>query len=64
MMNDEKPTSKFWLGNGVMAVAMVMLLFMGKLWESMGAAAMGLWITVVALGVYLLMSDKGTSSGG
>ncbi len=59
MMNDDKPTTKFWLGNGIMAVAMLLLLFMGRLWEVMGAGAMVLWGVLVAAGVTLLMSDKG-----
>ncbi len=59
MMNDEKPTTKFWLGNGLMALAMLLLLFMGRLWEVMGAGAMVLWGVLVAAGVTLLMSDKG-----
>ena len=58
MMNDEKPTNKFWLGNGIMALAMLLLLFMGRLWEVMGAGAMVLWGVLVAAGVTLLMSDK------
>ena len=58
MMNDEKPTPKFWLGNGIMAAAMLMLLLMGRLWEIMGAGAMVLWTVMVGVGVYLLMTDK------
>lgn len=57
-MKDDKPTAKFWLGNGVMALAMIMLLFMGQLWASLGITAMVLWAVVVGLGVYLLMGDK------
>jgi len=58
MSNPNKRT-QFWLGNVVMAIAMVMLLFMGQIWELMGAAAMGLWIALVVGGLYLLMKDKG-----
>lgn len=57
-MNDSEKTGKFWLGNAVLAVAMVMLLFMGKLWEILGSSAMGLWIAVVAAGAWLLLSEK------
>ena len=57
-MNDDKPTVKFWLGNAVLAVALLLLLFMGQLWEAMGVGAMVLWGLVVAAGVYLMMSDK------
>jgi hypothetical protein len=57
-MNDDKPTTKFWLGNGILALALLLLLFMGQLWEAMGIGAMVLWGLVVAVGVYLLMNDK------
>jgi hypothetical protein len=58
-MDKEKPSAQFWLGNGVLAVALLMLLAMGRLWEVMGSGAMVLWVVVVAIGVYLLASDKG-----
>ena len=58
MMNDEKPSTKFWLGNGVLAIALLMLLVMGRLWEVMGIGAMVLWVLLVIVGVYLLMNDK------
>jgi hypothetical protein len=57
-MKDSEGSPKFWLGNGVLALALLMLVYMGKLWEMMGAMAMGLWIAVAMVGVYLLMSDK------
>ncbi len=57
-MNNSEPTTNFWLGNAVLGLALVLLLFMGRLWEVLGAWAMGLWIAVAALGVYLVMKDK------
>lgn len=48
----------FWLGNAVLGVALVVLLVMGKLSEALGIWAMLLWIALVGLGVYLLMTDK------
>ena len=57
-MNDDKPSAKFWLGNAVLALALLLLLFMGQLWQAMGVGAMVLWGLVVAVGVYLLMNDK------
>ncbi len=57
-MKDSDNKVKFWLGNAVLAVAMAMLLFMGRLWEIMGSSAMGLWIAVVAAGTWLLLSGK------
>jgi len=62
-MNEPEFTKTFWLGNGILAVAMVVLLFMGRLWEIMGVSAMVLWTALVITGVYLLMKDKGGSTG-
>ncbi|GAB4292048.1 MAG: hypothetical protein Kow0096_06610 [Thiohalomonadaceae bacterium] len=56
MMHDNEFGPNFWLGNAVLALALVMLLFMGSLWESLGAMAMVVWTAVVALGVYLVMT--------
>lgn len=58
-MSDENLSNTFWLGNAILAVAMVFLLFFGSAWESMGMAAMVVWIGMVVLGVYLIMQKKG-----
>jgi hypothetical protein len=55
-MNDKEFGPNFWLGNGILAVALIMLLFMGSMWETFGPIAMVLWTAVVAFGVYLVMS--------
>ncbi|MFA5627590.1 MAG: hypothetical protein WCX90_04555 [Thiohalomonadaceae bacterium] len=52
----EEFNQNFWFGNVILVIALVMLLFMGSLWESLGVIAMVIWIAMVALGVYLLMS--------
>lgn len=54
-MNEEFSQS-FWLGNAILAIALLMLLFMGSLWEALGVLAMVLWAAVVALGVYLVLN--------
>jgi len=54
----DQPSNTFWLGNAVLGVAMLMLLFMGSAWESLGIAAMLIWIGLVGLGVYLIMQKK------
>lgn len=61
-MSNPKHGPKFWLGNGVMALALVVLLFMGTLWQSMGVWAMGLWAALAGLGGYLLMADKDSTN--
>lgn len=60
-MHDSQRSFNFWLGNGILAFAMLLLLFMGSLWSAMGLWAMGLWVGVVAVGVYILMKDKDES---
>jgi uncharacterized membrane protein YraQ (UPF0718 family) len=60
-MNDEERGANFWLGNALLGMAMIMLLYMGYLWELLGIMAMGLWIATVAIGAYLLMSAKGNT---
>lgn len=57
-MNDEKQSLNFWLGNGILAVALLLVLFMGSLWEVLGRGAMVIWIVLVVAGVYLLMKDN------
>lgn len=63
MMNDSKPSAQFWLGNGILALALLLLLFMGQLWELMGIGAMVLWGLLVAAGVYFLMQDNSGPEG-
>ena len=51
-------SKNFWAGNAVLALALIVLLGMGTLAEMLGIWAMLLWIALVGVGVYLLMSDK------
>lgn len=57
-MNTEKRGRNFWIGNGVLALAMLMLFFMGPLSDALGIWAAVLWMIVAAVGMGLLMSDK------
>lgn len=57
-MNTEKRGRSFWIGNGVLAVAMLALLFMGPLSEALGIWAAVLWMALAAVGMALVMSDK------
>jgi len=41
-----------------------MLLFMGHLWELMGAWSLVLWMVMAAGGVYLIAKDKDIGPGG
>lgn len=58
-MNEPKHSLNFWLGNGILAVALLLVLFMGSLWQVIGRGAMVLWVALVVAGVYLLMKDNG-----
>lgn len=50
--------SRFWAGNAVLVVALGVLLNMGALSERFGMGAVVLWMALVALGFYLIMSGK------
>jgi len=62
-MKEPEFSKNFWLGNGILAIAMIVLLFMGRLWQAMGPTAMILWTALVITGVFLLMKDKSGPSG-
>lgn len=53
-----KRSPVFWIGNAVLAFAMLMLFFMGPLSDALGIWAVALWMAVAAVGMGLLMSDK------
>lgn len=57
-MNDSQRTRKFWLGNAVLAIALLVLLKLDALSQVMGFGAMILWVILVAVGAWLLMSGK------
>ncbi|MDP2030532.1 MAG: hypothetical protein Q8K12_12910 [Thiobacillus sp.] len=57
-MNTGKHSRNFWIGNAVLTLAMLMLLFMGTLSDAMGIWAAVLWMALAAVGVGLIMSDK------
>lgn len=57
-MNTGKHSRNFWMGNGVLALAMLLLLFMGPLSKALGIWAAVLWMVLAVVGVALIMSDK------
>jgi hypothetical protein len=57
-LNTGKRSHNFWIGNGVLALAMLMLFFMGPLSEMLGIWAAVLWMVLAAVGMALVMSDK------
>ena len=50
---------RFWLGNGVLALAAVFLLFLDQVAQWLGTGAVPLWMSLAALGVYLIVKDGG-----
>lgn len=61
-MNQPQHKPSFWLGNALLGLSMVMLIFLGSLWEAMGFWAMVLWMILAGVGIYLVMADKGPPS--
>lgn len=53
---------RFWIGNGLLAAALLALFFLGTLWEHLGVGAMLLWMGLAGLGMYFVMTDKGAGS--
>lgn len=49
---------RFWAGNAVLVVALVVLFNMGALSERYGMGAVVLWMALVAVGFYLILSDR------
>lgn len=57
-MKKSKHNQNFWLGNGILAVAMLILLFMGPLSDALGIWAVVIWMVLAAVGMALVMSDR------
>lgn len=57
-----KTGTRFMLGNALLALALLMLFFLGALWERLGVLAMALWMLIAGLGFYFVTTDK-THSG-
>ena len=57
-LNTGKHRRNFWIGNAVLALAMLLLLFMGPLSNVLGIWAAVLWMVLAAAGMGLIMSDR------
>ncbi len=62
-MNDFKHGTRFWIGNAILAVALLALFYMGPLSEVLGVWALVLWMALVGAGMYFLMTGKGNDPG-
>ncbi len=56
-MQPPKQPPHFWLGNGLLAVAMLLLFFMDSLSQMLGIGAVALWMVVAAAGMYFIMKN-------
>ncbi len=57
-LNTGKHRRNFWIGNAVLALAMLLLFFMGPLSNALGIWAAVLWMVLAAAGMGLIMSDQ------
>lgn len=57
-MQDPKHGPRFWIGNALLAIALLAIFFMGTLWAYLGTWALILWMTLAGVGMYFLMTDK------
>lgn len=64
MQDPKKQRTYFWIGNGLLALALVSLFAMPSLSEALGIGAMVLWMSLAGLGIYFVMQDKGPSQDG
>jgi len=58
-LNNPPTRIKFMIGNILLALALITLLFMGSLSDYLGVWAMGLWMGLAGVGIYFIMTDKG-----
>ena len=54
---EPKHGPRFWLGNGLLALAAVFLLQLDQAAQWLGTGAVAIWMGLVALGVYLIVKD-------
>lgn len=61
---EDRKRLHFILGNVILGLAALMLLFMGQLWEILGGWSLILWMTMATGGVYLIAKDRDIGPGG
>lgn len=61
-MNDIKHGPRFWAGNLLLGLALVLLFFLGSIWPLLGNWTFGLWMILAGVGMYLVTSEKGPAS--
>jgi hypothetical protein len=62
MVAETKRNPGFIAGNIILAVSLVMLIFFDRLWLAFGVWAMGAWMVLAGVGMYLIMGEKRAST--
>ena len=52
---DPEQQRNFWIGNSLLAAALLMLFFMDSLSQMLGMGAVALWMACAAAGTYFIM---------
>lgn len=60
MTPESEKRRDFLLGNALLALAALAILFFGPLWERFGVGALVGWMVLAALGVYFVTRDNET----
>ncbi len=60
-MNPNPRSPHFWIGNVLLGLALVVMLFMNQLWTYLGSMTMVLWMGMAGVGIYLVTKEKGPS---
>jgi hypothetical protein len=61
-MNDPHQKATFWIGNGLLGLALAMMFFLGPLSEMLGGWAVVVWMALAGVGMYLITKDKGPTN--
>ncbi len=57
-MQEPEHGPNFVVGNVILGVCLVMLFYMGDLWQYLGAGALVLWAILAGVGIYFIMKEK------
>lgn len=52
---DPEQSRHFWIGNVLLAIALLMLFFIDDLWKLLDVGALVLWMLTAAAGTYFIM---------
>lgn len=58
-MNEPPRGPHFWIGNLLLGLALLLMMFLSEIWARLGPVAMVLWMVLTGAGIYLITRDKG-----